>query len=202
MTARNLRKCGLKRVDVVRSDIAPTVANQRETADFKPGQIAIVTEKSCRLRREAETLRIELAFMLADVLLKEARESDSRVENHRRRECVSMVVAESVVLPGQEVPGRSEAVDHARPVAARLQPVVVSVAEEELLLLTQRLIKTVALRVEGVGARLTADEIVPPLRVARLVGQGIELQICFGYRAYQACRDHVARRAGGLCLVR
>src|SRR5215510_6140974 len=55
---------------------------------------------------------------------------------------------------------------------------------------------------EGVGARLTADEIVPPLRVALLVGRGIELKICFGDRADQACRDLVARRAGGLCLVR
>src|SRR5262249_3924004 len=155
-------ECGLDRVDVVRPDIAPTIADHGEAADFKPGQIAIVPEKPRRLRRETEALRIELAFMLADVLLEEARESDARVENHRRRERVSMVIAEPVVLTSQEVPGRAHAIDNARPVAARFESVVVSVAEEELLLLTQRLVETVTLRVEGVGARLTADEIVPP----------------------------------------
>src|SRR6266850_1854044 len=56
-------------------------------------------------------------------------------------------------------------------------------AEEAPLLLADDLIKAVAFRVKGVGARVSADEVVSTLRIAGLVGRRVELQVSLRDRA-------------------
>jgi len=65
------------------------------------------------------------------------------------------------------------------------------IAEEELLLFTDRLVEAIALRMESVSTRVAADEVVPSLGVTRLVGQGVELQIGLGDRADQVLRNDI-----------
>ncbi len=96
-----------------------------------------------------------------------------------------MIVAKPIVLPREEITRRPYAINQAGPIVARLQAVVVREAEEEPLLLADDLVKAVAFRVKSVGARVTTDEIVPPLGISRLVGRRIELQISFRNRADQ-----------------
>ena len=66
------------------------------------------------------------------------------------------------------------------------------VAEEESLSFTDGLIKTVAFRVKGVRARVSADVIVPPLRIARLIGQWVELQVSLRDRANKVTGNNIA----------
>src|SRR5262249_22365995 len=110
-----------------------------------------------------EARRVENAFMLPPGQFSEAREAYARVKNDRSRKGVSVIVAETVVLTGDKETCRTEAAGHARPVHARLPPVIMSVAEEEFLLIAQRLVETVILRVEVVIARLPADKVIPSL---------------------------------------
>src|SRR5262249_38107377 len=145
MVAHNLGDGRLKHIDIVCPDIATAVTQIGETTYIEARQITITSEKCRRLRREAETGRVEIAFMLPHVLFKEARETDARVENHCRRESIGMVVAKSVVFTSEEIACRVESVDHTRPVIARLQPVVMCIAEEKFLPIGDSLVEAVAL---------------------------------------------------------
>ena len=66
------------------------------------------------------------------------------------------------------------------------------VAEEESLSFTDGLVKAVAFRVKGVRARVSADVIVPPLRIARLIGQWVELQVSLRDRANKVTGNNIA----------
>ena len=105
-----------------------------------------------------------------------------------------MIVAETIVSPREEVTRRPDAIDYAGPTVARLHAVIVRVAEEESLSFTDGLVKAVAFRVKGVRARVSADVIVPPLRIARLVRQRVELQISFRDRANKIGWNNIARK--------
>jgi hypothetical protein len=104
MAAHDLGERRLNCIDVMRPNVATTIADYRKSADFKARQIPVITKERRRLRGEAQALRIELALVLPDVIFNEAREPNACVENRRRRESIDVVVAKAIILTSQKVP--------------------------------------------------------------------------------------------------
>src|SRR5262249_4000596 len=148
-------------------------------------------ERNCR-RRETERGRIEFTLVLPDALLDEARKADARVENSGRPQVVDVIERAAVVDAEKKVARRTDAVDLARPIAARLAAEVVVVADEEALFFGDDLVEAVTLRMESVRARIAAEVIARAQGIVHLhVGQGVELQIVERYRADAVGADHV-----------
>src|SRR3989442_5385244 len=105
--------------------------------------------------------------MLTNVRLVEARKSDSQVEHGGWRNRVNVIVGSGVVDSEQKIARRANIANQARPVAARLPSVVVSVAEEETLLVGEPVVEAIRLRVASVGARVGGHVVVLPPRIAR-----------------------------------
>jgi hypothetical protein len=70
-----------------------------------------------------------------DVGFAEAIETDSEIEDSCWRDGVDVVIRASVVDAEEEVAGRDDTVYLARPCPARFPPIIVRVAEEEILLI-------------------------------------------------------------------
>src|SRR5215510_5240297 len=130
--------------------------------------------------------------MLTDILFPEACVADARVEYEGRREIIEMIERGPVIDAEQVVTGRANVVDHVCPVAARLPAPVVHVADKEALLIAELLVEAIRFGMEVVEARLATDEVVAALGVARLVRQGVVLQIVFSDPANPVGRNDVA----------
>src|SRR2546425_13098275 len=103
-----------------------------------------------------------------------------------------MIIAKTGVSPREEISRGLDTVDQAGPTVARFHAVVIREAEEEPLFLTEYLVKAVAFGVKGVGARVSADVIVSTLRIARLVGLRVELQVSLRDRANKVGWNNIA----------
>ena len=192
----------LDRVDVGRALVSHRVAEVGVGVgvgrELEPRDVGRVAEEGGGARREAQALGVETALVLADVRLVEAREPHAEVDERRGRARVHVVVGEGVVDPEEVVPGRPDAVQLSRPVAPVLPPVVPGVADEEAVAVGELVVDPRGDRVEGVAAPVGPDEVVAALRVAGLVGQGVEVQVGEGHRAQPVGRDHVAREGRAL----
>ena len=159
-----------------------TVSQRGVAADLKARQIGLLAEEGRRCLRESEGCWCHLPFVLPNARLVEAGESDPHIENRRRTEVVEMIEGRAVVDAVEEVPGRTDAIDDARRVAACLHPVVVGVANEEPLLVADRLVKAERLGMKVVRPGIATDEVVLLLGIASLVRHRIVAQIVAGNR--------------------
>src|SRR5438552_3508072 len=96
---------------------------------------------------------------------------------------VDVIIGCAIVIPVEKSSRRDNAVDDAGPIKARFPSIVAGVVEKRAVLFVELEIQTRRLRIEGVAAWLPANEIVPALRVARLIRQWIERQIVARDRA-------------------
>src|SRR4029434_5963973 len=95
-----------------------------------------------------------------------------------RPEVVDVIERAPVVDAEKKVTRRTDAVDLARPIAARLAAEVVVVPDEEALFFGDDLVEAVTLRMESVRARIATEIITSAQGIVHgHVGQRVELQI-------------------------
>ncbi len=102
--------------------------------------------------------------------LAKAGEPHAIIENRRGCYGINMIKGRTIVDAEQKVAGGSNAIDHAGPVAAELAAVIVRIAEEHLLFVSQHVVETIGLGVEIVPAHIGAKVVVTTLCIAGLIG--------------------------------
>jgi hypothetical protein len=122
------------------------------------------------------------------------REACAKVENGLGRSRVDVIVGRAVVVTEEKSSGRANAARHASPDAAQLLAVVARVTKERGVPFVESEIEAQGFGVESIRARVGAEKIVSSLRVARLIGQRVELQIAARDCADALHRNDVVRK--------
>src|SRR2546423_12925267 len=112
-----------------------------------------------------------------------------------------MIVSGAVVTTIEKSPRRYYTVYYAGPIEARFAAIVARVVEKRTVLFIELEVQPHRLRIERIAARLSANEIVTALSVARLIRQRIKRQVVARNRTDSILRNDVVEKCSALDAI-